>query len=98
MVQVLELKGYNEMKLKLVLQVFGRTPLTDISPKKTWEGAVAGIGGCIATTAVLSKLLSWPQSMLRCAVNLYSTTFCLKCWLHYFCFFLNLGAFTFCSS
>ncbi|XP_019188998.1 PREDICTED: phosphatidate cytidylyltransferase 4, chloroplastic [Ipomoea nil] len=45
-------------------KVFGRTPLTDISPKKTWEGALAGIGGCIATTVVLSKLLSWPRSML----------------------------------
>jgi phosphatidate cytidylyltransferase len=40
---------------------FGRTPLTSISPKKTWEGAIAGLCGCIATSLLLSKLFSWPS-------------------------------------
>lgn len=45
-------------------KAFGRTPLTNISPKKTWEGALAGLGGCIATSVILSKILSWPKSVL----------------------------------
>ncbi|CAM8929415.1 unnamed protein product [Rhodiola kirilowii] len=45
-------------------RTFGRTPLTNISPKKTWEGAIAGLGGCIATSALLSRLFSWPTSLL----------------------------------
>lgn len=49
----------------LKLQAFGRTPLTDISPKKTWEGAIAGLAGCIATSVVLSKIFCWPTSLLR---------------------------------
>lgn len=50
------------------MQAFGRTPLTNISPKKTWEGALAGLGGCIATAVLLSKLLCWPSYMLRYTV------------------------------
>ncbi|OAY62451.1 phosphatidate cytidylyltransferase 4, chloroplastic [Manihot esculenta] len=45
-------------------KAFGRTPLTSISPKKTWEGTIAGLGGCIATTVILSKIFSWPTSLL----------------------------------
>ncbi|KAL7593048.1 hypothetical protein Lser_V15G31801 [Lactuca serriola] len=45
-------------------KAFGRTPLTSISPKKTWEGALAGLTGCIATCVLLSKILSWPTSTL----------------------------------
>ncbi|XP_074351070.1 phosphatidate cytidylyltransferase 4, chloroplastic-like isoform X2 [Apium graveolens] len=45
-------------------KAFGKTPLTNISPKKTWEGALAGLGGCIATSIILSKVLSWPKSVL----------------------------------
>ncbi|XP_042495526.1 phosphatidate cytidylyltransferase 4, chloroplastic-like isoform X2 [Macadamia integrifolia] len=48
-------------------KTFGRTPLTNISPKKTWEGAIAGLGGCIATALILSKILSWPTSLLSAA-------------------------------
>jgi len=48
-----------------MLQTFGRTPLTSISPKKTWEGTIVGLVGCIAITIVLSKYLSWPQSLFR---------------------------------
>lgn len=45
-------------------KAFGRTPLTNISPKKTWEGALAGLGGCIATSVVLSKTFCWPTFTL----------------------------------
>ncbi|KAG2332108.1 hypothetical protein Bca52824_003288 [Brassica carinata] len=44
-------------------KAFGRTPLTSISPKKTWEGTYAGLVGCIVITILLSKSLSWPQSL-----------------------------------
>lgn len=47
------------------MQAFGRTPLTSISPKKTWEGAIAGLTGCIATSVLLSKIFSWPTSIFR---------------------------------
>ncbi|KAI3741206.1 hypothetical protein L1987_58876 [Smallanthus sonchifolius] len=45
-------------------KAFGRIPLTSISPKKTLEGAIAGLAGCIATSVLLSKIFSWPTSML----------------------------------
>ncbi|XP_030513808.2 phosphatidate cytidylyltransferase 4, chloroplastic-like isoform X1 [Rhodamnia argentea] len=45
-------------------KAFGRTPLTSISPKKTWEGTVVGLGGCIATSVILSKIFCWPSSLL----------------------------------
>ncbi|MED6149596.1 Phosphatidate cytidylyltransferase 4, chloroplastic [Stylosanthes scabra] len=44
-------------------KVFGRTPLTSISPKKTWEGTIIGFCGCIVTSVVLSKIFSWPMSL-----------------------------------
>ncbi|KAE9445939.1 hypothetical protein C3L33_22162, partial [Rhododendron williamsianum] len=46
-------------------KAFGRTPLTAISPKKTWEGVAAGLGGCIATSVLLSRIFSWPPSYIR---------------------------------
>ncbi|XP_064948612.1 phosphatidate cytidylyltransferase 5, chloroplastic-like [Musa acuminata AAA Group] len=45
-------------------RAFGRTPLTNISPKKTLEGAFAGLTGCILTAALLSKILCWPTTLL----------------------------------
>ncbi|GAV87413.1 CTP_transf_1 domain-containing protein [Cephalotus follicularis] len=45
-------------------KALGRTPLTSISPKKTWEGTIIGLGGCVATCVVLSKLFCWPTSWL----------------------------------
>jgi CDP-diglyceride synthetase len=50
----------------ILFQAFGRTPLTNISPKKTLEGALAGLGGCVLTTVILSTILQWPRSLLRC--------------------------------
>ncbi|PWZ27951.1 Phosphatidate cytidylyltransferase 4, chloroplastic [Zea mays] len=45
-------------------RAFGRTPLTNISPKKTLEGALAGLAGCVLTTVLLSTALRWPRSLL----------------------------------
>ncbi|TQE10868.1 hypothetical protein C1H46_003568 [Malus baccata] len=45
-------------------KAFGRTPLTSVSPKKTWEGTIVGLGGCIATSVVLSSIFCWPKSLL----------------------------------
>ncbi|KAK9726182.1 hypothetical protein RND81_05G196100 [Saponaria officinalis] len=44
-------------------KAFGRTPLINISPKKTWEGAVVGLAGCMATSVMLSKIFCWPNSL-----------------------------------
>lgn len=49
-------------------KAFGRTPLISISPKKTWEGALAGLAGCIATSVLLSKIFCWPTSVLSAIV------------------------------
>ncbi|XP_042048273.1 phosphatidate cytidylyltransferase 4, chloroplastic-like [Salvia splendens] len=45
-------------------KAFGRTPLTAVSPKKTWEGTLVGLGGCIATSVLLAKVFCWPTSTL----------------------------------
>ncbi|CAN6697966.1 unnamed protein product [Malus baccata var. baccata] len=45
-------------------KAFGRTPLTSVSPKKMWEGTIVGLGGCIATSVVLSRIFCWPKSLL----------------------------------
>ncbi|KAG0459018.1 hypothetical protein HPP92_022146 [Vanilla planifolia] len=45
-------------------RVFGRTPLTRISPKKTFEGAFAGFAGCVLIAICLSRILCWPSSLL----------------------------------
>ncbi|KAJ7954661.1 Phosphatidate cytidylyltransferase [Quillaja saponaria] len=45
-------------------RAYGRTPLTRISPKKTWEGTIVGFGGCIAISVLLSKIFNWPTSLL----------------------------------
>ncbi|XP_072968927.1 phosphatidate cytidylyltransferase 4, chloroplastic-like isoform X1 [Typha angustifolia] len=45
-------------------KAFGSTPLTNISPKKTLEGAFAGLTGCIIVTVLLAKVLCWPTSLI----------------------------------
>ncbi|KAG9452353.1 hypothetical protein H6P81_005257 [Aristolochia fimbriata] len=49
-------------------KTFGRTPLTVVSPKKTLEGAFAGLSGCVASTLILSKLFCWPTSLISATV------------------------------
>ncbi|EFJ29916.1 hypothetical protein SELMODRAFT_270747 [Selaginella moellendorffii] len=46
-------------------KLLGRTPLSDVSPKKTFEGAAVGLTSAIAVTILLSKLLQWPSSILN---------------------------------
>lgn len=41
-------------------KAFGRTRLSDISPKKTVEGAVFGVAGSVAVAVVGSWYLNWP--------------------------------------
>jgi phosphatidate cytidylyltransferase len=40
---------------------FGKTRLSDISPKKTVEGAVFGIASSIAVSSTVSYFLAWPR-------------------------------------
>eukprot|EP00250_Pteridium_aquilinum_P009896 c19010_g1_i1 orf=548-1936(-) len=42
----------------------GRTPLSNVSPKKTLEGAVVGLSSAVLITVLLSKILCWPSSVL----------------------------------
>eukprot|EP00850_Spirogloea_muscicola_P022052 SM000275S10308 [mRNA] locus=s275:52141:53853:+ [translate_table: standard] len=48
-------------------KTFGRTPLIDISPKKTREGALAGLLGAVGVAVGLSKLFLWPSSIFSSA-------------------------------
>lgn len=43
---------------------FGRTRLSDISPKKTVEGAVCGILGSMIVAAFGAQFLDWPHALL----------------------------------
>ncbi len=45
----------------------GRTKLTDISPKKTVEGAVGGLASSVAAALLLWRLLGWPGSAAAAA-------------------------------
>ena len=42
----------NDTMAYLVGSIFGKTPLTSISPKKTWEGTIGGIVLAVATITV----------------------------------------------
>lgn len=48
-------------------KVFGRTPLSIVSPKKTLEGAVVGLCSAFLITAFLQRIFSWPPSLLSAA-------------------------------
>lgn len=45
----------------------GRTKLTDISPKKTVEGAVGGLASSVAVAVALWSLTHWPATPLAAA-------------------------------
>ncbi len=45
----------------------GRTKLTDISPKKTVEGAVGGLASSIGVAVALWKFTHWPATPLAAA-------------------------------
>ena len=44
----------------IVGKFFGRTPLSEISPKKTVEGALFGVAGSVTVATVGSWVLGWP--------------------------------------
>lgn len=48
-------------------KTLGRTKLTDISPKKTVEGAVGGLLSSVGTALLCWRLLSWPTSPVLAA-------------------------------
>ncbi len=48
----------------LVGRTWGRTPLSNISPKKTVEGAVFGLGSSVAVGGLASWILAWPYAGL----------------------------------
>ena len=45
-------------------KAFGRTRLSDISPKKTVEGAVCGITGSMIVAAIGANILDWPHALV----------------------------------
>jgi CDP-diglyceride synthetase len=45
----------------------GRTKLTDISPKKTVEGAVGGLASAMAVAVLFWNVFSWPGSAMAAA-------------------------------
>ncbi len=47
----------NDTMAYLVGSFIGKTPLTKISPKKTWEGTIGGIALCIITIGFIYPLL-----------------------------------------
>lgn len=46
-------------------QALGRTPLNEVSPKKTLEGAAVGLSTSVAVAVLLAHLLQWPTSIPR---------------------------------
>jgi phosphatidate cytidylyltransferase len=46
-------------------QALGRTPLNEVSPKKTLEGAAVGLSASVAVAVLLARLLQWPTSIPR---------------------------------
>lgn len=49
----------NDTMAYIVGSFIGKTPLSSISPKKTWEGTIGGIILCISIMITISYLLSW---------------------------------------
>jgi CDP-diglyceride synthetase len=45
----------------------GRTKLTDISPKKTVEGALGGLASAVAVAVLFWKVFSWPGNAFAAA-------------------------------
>ncbi|CAM6030827.1 unnamed protein product [Sphagnum balticum] len=48
-------------------RALGRTPLNEVSPKKTLEGAAVGLSSAVTVAVVLAHLLQWPLSLTSAA-------------------------------
>eukprot|EP00249_Psilotum_nudum_P017001 c26101_g1_i1 orf=139-1599(+) len=46
---------------------FGKTPLSILSPKKTFEGAGVGLSAAVAVSVLLARLFQWPSSLISAA-------------------------------
>jgi CDP-diglyceride synthetase len=55
----------------------GRTKLTDVSPKKTVEGAVGGLASSIGMALLLHKLVAWPAAPLEACTMGVSPRLCV---------------------
>jgi len=53
----------NDTMAYIVGSLFGKTPLTHISPKKTWEGTIGGVVLCIAVVGFLFTRIA-PDTLL----------------------------------
>lgn len=49
----------NDTMAYIVGSLIGKTPLSFISPKKTWEGTIGGIILCITVMITISYILNW---------------------------------------
>lgn len=49
----------NDTMAYIIGSLMGKTPLSSISPKKTWEGTIGGIIVCIGVMTTISYLLDW---------------------------------------
>ncbi|CAI5462720.1 unnamed protein product [Closterium sp. Yama58-4] len=49
-------------------KTFGKTPLSELSPKKTVEGALFGLASSVSVSVLLSRAFSWPATPISAAV------------------------------
>ncbi|CAI7789680.1 unnamed protein product [Closterium sp. NIES-54] len=49
-------------------KTFGKTPLIELSPKKTVEGALFGLASSVSVSVLLSRAFSWPGTPISAAV------------------------------
>ncbi len=72
----------NDTMAYLVGSIFGKTPLTSVSPKKTWEGTIGGMVLAVATITVCGYFFLDADviqliiiSMLICITGIYGDLF-----------------------
>jgi phosphatidate cytidylyltransferase len=65
--------AFTDIFAMIVGTTLGRTPLTSISPKKTWEGAAGGLlattGLCAAFSLIPAMQISWRDGLLIGAIT-----------------------------
>jgi dolichol kinase len=67
----IEIRAYISCARALLCQAFGKTPLNEVSPKKTIEGAIVGLSSSVAVAVTLAHFLQWPTSLFRYLAVLY---------------------------